>query len=170
MTTVWTQERKALARAAASSWAGVPHQNRIAVPRVGIDCINFVCEVIIAAGIMERRRLPFYDERLGALRLRNVMEDILLAHLHADALQPTESPQFGDLVVCKCGRQTNHIGIIIDGAFWHVPGRGRVGPEAWAVWQPRAQSLVRLTGVGFRNDPAALTWESIRSTLPGNVQ
>lgn len=161
MIEVWTEERKALARAECQRWAGTPHVNRVAVPGVGIDCIRLLIEILIGAGLYERRQLPFYDERLGALRTRNIIEDLFTSHLHANSLPPTASPAFGDLVVCQCGRQTNHVGMIIDGAFWHVPGRGRVGPESWEAWKGRVQSLVRITAPGFKADPGALTWAEI---------
>lgn len=160
---VWTPERQAKARKEASRWAGTKHQNRLALPGEGIDCVHFVFEVVIAAGICPRFPIAFYDERLGALRERNIIEDLLLSHLHAESHPPDEPPAFGDLVVAKCGRQTNHVGIILDGEMWHVPGRGRVGPAGWADWKPRTQSLVRITETGFIQDPAALTWAAIKA-------
>ncbi len=165
MNTIWTPERQAAARASCAKWAGTPHQNRLALPGEGIDCVRFVSEILKDAGIIDEARLPFYDERLGALRERNVIEDILTAYLHAEPLPPDAPVEFGDLVVCQCGRQTNHVGIIIDGAMWHVPGRGRCGPASWENWWRRAQSLVRITGTGYREDPASLTWTRIRTKL-----
>lgn len=163
---VWTEERERLAIAAAHSWAGTKHVNRLAIRGAGIDCVNLIAEIMIAAGLIQRRRLPFYDERLGALRERNIIEDLLLNHFNAVRISPDEPPKFGDIVVCKCGRQTNHVGMIIAGQFWHVPGRGRVGPEPWEAWRNRAQCLVRIVGEGYKADPAALTWDKIRATLP----
>lgn len=160
---VWTPERRRSARATCKKWAGIQHLNRRAVPGIGIDCVNFVLEVLFDAGVCERRPLPFYDERLGSLRDHNVIEDLFVEHFHA---APAMLPIFGDIVVCKCGRQTNHVGIMIDGMMWHVPGRGRVGPESWDAWSPRVQSLVRLEGTGYRNDPSGLTWDGIKAKLP----
>jgi hypothetical protein len=164
--TVWTPERQQRARAEAQRWAGTKHVNRLAVHGAGIDCVNLVSEILIAAGLIERRRMPFYDERLGSLRSRNVIEDILTGHLHAESIPAAAGGQFGDIVVCQCGRQTNHVGILIDGMMWHVPGRGRVGPEAWETWRPRTQNLVRIVGIGYKADPAALTWDKIRAIIP----
>jgi hypothetical protein len=163
--TLWTDERQDRARATCRKWGGTPHVNRLALVGEGIDCIHFVAEVLIDAGIIERKKLPFYDERLGSLRSHNIIEDLLLAHLHAERLPP-DSPAFGDLVVTTVGRQTNHLGIYIDGAMWHVPGKGRVGPEAWADWRPRVQGLVRITEPGYSSDPALLTWDAIKAKAP----
>ncbi len=151
-----------LARAECARWAGTPHRNRIAVVGQGVDCLRFVFEVLIAAGVLPRFTLPRYDERLGILREKNVMEALILTHCHATV--ETE-PAFGDVVIFKCGAQSNHAGIIIDGECWHVPGRSRVGTEEWANVRKVTQSLLRLTATGFRESPEGLTWEKIRLTL-----
>lgn len=135
----------------------------MAVPGIGVDCIHFVLAVLVEAGIIDRPTLPAYDERLGALRERNVIEDILTAHLHA---RPAEAPEFGDIVVCRCGRQSNHIGIVIDDQMWHSPGKGYCGPEALANWRERIQSFVRIEQTGLRADPAELTARGILSFAP----
>lgn len=163
---LWTPERIELALAEARAWQGTPHKNRVALRGQGVDCIRFVCQVLAAAGVIEVPRFPFYDERLGVLRARNVIEDILLAHLDATACEPVE-PQDGDVVVCRCGRQTNHVGIFLAGDMWHVPGKGAVGPEPWGPWEARAQSLVRIHSTGYKVPPGTLTWDAIRALAGG---
>lgn len=164
---------------AAKRYQGTPHRNRIAVAGEGVDCIRFVLAVLQEAGITPGHRLPFYDERLGAFRRRNVMEAVFLRFLDAEALPPDTPGEFGDLVICKCGRQSNHVGILLENdhptredprerkfsltAFWHVPARGFVGPDDWEQWRDRVQSLVRIRSVGLRGDPGKLTWREVRS-------
>lgn len=161
---VWTLARRADAVAVATEYAGTPHRNRMALPREGVDCIHFVAAVLHGAGVIPWPRLPAYDERLGALRARNVIEDILLEHLHAERI---EEPEFGAIVVCKCGRQTNHVGIVLDdGQMWHVPGRGTCGPEAVADWRDRVQAFIRITAVGLKADPGELTAQGILAFAP----
>lgn len=163
----WTPERLALARIELEAWAGTPHRNRVAIKGQGVDCIRLVCQVLFAAGIVpEPPRFPYYDERLGVLRARNIIEDILVAHLHASS-QDTSTPKPGDIIVCNCGRQTNHVGLYLDGQMWHVPGKGMVGPEPWDTWAPRTQSLVRIHATGYKVQPGTLTWERIRSMAGG---
>lgn len=165
MTDLWTPERRETARASCRAWAGTPHHNRIAVPGQGIDCINFVFEVLAAAGVVERFRLPRYQENLGVLRERNIMERLILDYFHAAAVPaPKESlPEFGDVAVWRCGMQSNHIGIVVDGEAWHVAGKSRVGPEAWPNVRKDLQSLLRFTASGWHTNPATLTWETIRT-------
>jgi hypothetical protein len=127
-----------------------------------VDCIHFVAAVVTLAGLIPRPQMPFYDERLGSLRNRNIMEDIVLEHCHAESHPVTDPPEFGDIVICQCGRQTNHTGIIIDGLMWHVPAKGFVAGEPWEEWQPRAQALVRITATGYKKDPSKLTWQEVK--------
>lgn len=154
---------------------GTPHFNRLAIAGEGVDCVNLVMEILIGAGIVERTRLPFYDERLGALRRRNVIEDIVMTHLHVDRIDPQEDPAFGDVVICRCGRQTNHVGMIMAGdpvMMVHVPAEGFVSLEDWTVWRHRAQSLLRIRAPGYRADPSKLTWQAVRgmADLPNVVE
>lgn len=164
---VWDLNRRMAARDVAADFAGTPHRDRMALPREGVDCVNFVLAVLIRTGVVPPAQLPFYHEALGSLRRRNVIEDILAAHLHCDVLQPGSPAEFGDIVVCQCGRQSNHVGIIIDGSFWHCPARGHCGPEAWHQWAARAQCLVRVTAPGYKAAPASLTWDAILAAAEG---
>lgn len=162
---IWTIEAKEKARTACREWQGTPHRNRVALKGEGVDCVKFVIEVLVAAGIMTRPALPRYDERLGLLRKHNVIEDILCHYLHAEAHEPADCPAWGDVVICTVGQQSNHVGIIVDGMVWHCPGRGAVGPEGWEDWKPKTQSLVRIRETGYRAEPT-LTWDQIRNRLP----
>ncbi len=163
---IWTPERQAAARATATKFGGTPHRSRMNLPGVGVDCIHFVAAVLTETGLIPPPRLPAYDERIGALRARNIIEDILLEHLHAESLGPEAEPAFGDIVICTCGRQTNHVGIVIDGQMWHSPGRGYCGPEAVANWRRRIQSFIRITGPGLKADPGELTAKGILAFAP----
>ncbi len=155
---IWTPERQAIARSLAKEFAGTPHHSRTCTIGVGVDCVHFVAAIIKAAGITPPFRLPAYDDRLGRLRERNIIEDILIEHLHCER---APEPAFGDIVVCRCGRETNHVGIVIDGDFWHVPGRGRCGPEALVNWDSRIQCFLRITKEGLKADPGELTARGI---------
>ncbi len=160
----WDDQSRAAALATAKAYAGTPHRNRMNLPREGVDCIHFVAAVLSGAGLIPLPKLPAYDERLGALRARNVIEDILLEHLHCERI---EEPEFGAIVICKCGRQTNHVGIVLDhGEMWHVPGKGYCGPEAVVNWLPRIQAFLRITAPGLKANPATLTAAGIMAFAP----
>lgn len=159
---VWTPGRRIAATNTAESFRGTPHRNRLCRPGEGVDCIHFVMAVLQGAGIVPPIRLPFYDERLGSFRARNVMEDLFLMHFKAVAVDPDCHPAFGDVVICSCGRQSNHVGILLNGWLWHVPGKGICLPEAWGACRHRTQSLVRFYGTGLTKDPKGLRWRDIK--------
>lgn len=166
--TIWTPERQEAARAECRRWAGTPHMNRISVPGQGIDCIRFVFEVVIAAGILERFDLPCYRESLGILRASNVMEALMREYGNSEPVDLSGRDavhEFGDVAIFQCGAQSNHAGIVVDGAVWHVPGKGRVGPEAWVNVAPKLQRLMRFTAPGFRQDIRTLTWDKIKASI-----
>lgn len=146
----------------AERYRGTRHGNRLDLPGEAVDCINFVLAVLRGAGVLPAVQLPFYDERLGSFRARNVMGELFERHFHA-SLHPSEAlPEFGDVIVCRVGRQSNHVGIVLDaGWFWHVPAQGFCSPEAWGAWQHRAERYVRFTATGLRDDPAKLKWREI---------
>ncbi len=153
---VWTPERINFARMAAKRWAGTPHKNRIAVPGPagGVDCIRFVFEVVTAAGILKPFALPHYREALGLLRASNVMETLMREYAQCESVDVEGRqtvPEFGDVAIFQCGEQSNHTGIVIDGDVWHVPGKGRVGPDAWVNIAPKLQRLMRFTDTGFKH-------------------
>lgn len=168
METIWTDERKEGARAVCRRFAGTPHRNRMAVPgkNGGVDCIHFVIQVMIGAGVIPKVKLPAYDERMGIWRERNIIEDIILQYAAGDSLPPETPEEFGDIVICAVGRQTNHVGIIVDGVMWHVRGQGYCGFEPLVVWKDRTQSLIRLTATGLIRDPGTMAADQLRIAPP----
>lgn len=168
METVWTEERKDAARAVCQLYAGTPHRARVAIPgrrSGGVDCIHFVDRVLVGAGVIPEHTLPGYDDRAGVFRQRNIIEDILVRHLIADTLPEDAEAAFGDIVICKVGRQSNHVGIVIDGDLWHVPGGGNCCYEHLGNWRTRIQSFVRITALGLTADPAELRASEITDPL-----
>ena len=94
------------------------------------------------------------------------MEPLICRFFHAFAVPAGDKTEFGDIVVLKAGEYSNHCGIMLDhGAglrFWHVPARGRCGPDS--VLPGRVQSLLRFTGTGYKDNPAEITSAFIAST------
>lgn len=136
------------------------------MPGEGVDCINFVMAILEESEVVPRgKRLPFYDERLGSFRARNVMEDLFVRFLHTrpvDVGTVLDVPEFGDVVICQCGKQTNHVGIVLDGWMWHVTSKAFVLPEPWEIWRHRSQRLIRFIDFGWKEDPHGLRWDDIK--------
>jgi cell wall-associated NlpC family hydrolase len=161
---IWTEERRSKARDAAKQWEGTPHQNRMAKPGVGIDCLGLLRVVAVAAGILPEFEMPFYDPRWGYGREFNIIERVLEECCHARRLEAHEPVEFGDVVVWTVGRQSNHVGIMIDDAIWHVQAKRFVqGDEFTTALQSGIQAVMRITADGFIRRPESLTAEDLRA-------
>lgn len=160
---IWTTERQQVARATAGKWLGTPHKNRMAKPGVGIDCLGFLREVAVDTGVLPPFDLPFYNPSWGIGREFNVIERVLLDCCHSQRVKAHEEIEFGDVVVWTVGRQSNHVGIVLDGAVWHVQARRHCQPDPInEAMMERLQAVVRLTGEGFLRRPETLTVEDLK--------
>lgn len=151
---IWTPERQAAAMKEAREWHGTPHFDRMAMKGVGVDCVNFVCAILRAAGICEPFNMPGYSTTTGLGRSENIIERILLRCFHGEVIGEREEIVFGDIVIFTVGRQSNHVGIFLDGMIWHSMAAHLVEPmpieqRTFDVMQ----SVVRLTGTGLKERP-----------------
>lgn len=163
---IWTPERQAAARREAEEWRGTPHFDRMKSKGVGVDCINFVAAVVQASGIWPTFTMPGYSTRTGLGRSENVIERILLKLCHCEPVGETEEWQFGDIVIFTVGRQSNHVGIFLDGFIWHSMARHLVEPmPVHRSTFEAVQGVLRLTGDGFREGqgPQNITPEDFKA-------
>lgn len=164
--TLWTAEAQAAAITEARKLYGTPHRNRMAKPGVGIDCLGFVRAILVAGKILPPFEFPFYDPAWGLGRASNIMERVLRICTTADILPPDTAPQFGDLIIFAVGRQSNHVGIFLDGDIWHVQTNYSVGPiHREDDLAGKIQCLARITAPGFRSRPEDLTAADLTPTL-----
>lgn len=161
---VFTGFDAAAALECAERWHGTPHRDRMAKVGVGIDCIHFVREVMIAGGISEPFDCPYYLPRWGVGRDNNVMERLLLRCFEAELVPYHMEPvQDGDVLIFQVGRQSNHCGIVIGGQCWHSQAKYVVHPIPMTPeLLCRLQAVVRLTACGPRFRPEELTQEDFK--------
>ncbi len=150
---IWTPERQALARAEAKSWLGTPHKDRLNIKGVGVDCINFVYEVLIAAGVLERALLGGYDTIVGLHEVTHKLKNAFKACAKLDEF-PIDDPQFGDVVIFQEGKFSAHSGIYLDGMIYHALAGGVVTASLYAEWRRRLDSLLRFTETGLQAEPS----------------
>lgn len=130
---------------------------------VGIDCIHFVREVLISAGLSERFECPYYLPRWGLGRGNNVMERLILKCFNAEIVPFGEPLRNLDILVFAVGRQSNHCGIVLDGQCWHSQALRCVHPiPINSELMERLQSIVRINKPGLRFRPENLTQEEFR--------
>lgn len=151
------------AREAALLWQGTPHLDRMAKVGVGIDCIHFVREILIAGEMCGTFTCPYYLPRWGLGRGNNVLERLLLKCFHAEIVPFGEPILDGDVFIFAVGRQSNHCGIALDGKCWHSQARFVVSsiPIDKSLTD-RLQSIVRLKEAGIRFRPEELTMEDFK--------
>jgi len=94
-------------------WRGTPWQNRMAKRGVGIDCLNLVRELYVAADVLEEFTLPYYHFAIGIREQFNVMESFLEICCEVDILPATATATDGDAVLFRCGDTSNHIGMVL---------------------------------------------------------
>lgn len=148
---IWTEQRRQAAREACQLWKDTPHKNRISRLGVGIDCIRFVCEILKAVEVFQEIEFPYYSPGHGLFRERNFLEDVFLKSLRAERI---EAPEFGALIVCKVGMNSNHCGIVIDGKAWHVARESTVKPDN--INSLKIQSFIRINRIGLQVNPSTL--------------
>lgn len=99
--------RKALIRAA-ESWLGTPFHHFARVRGAGVDCVNLICAVYEAAGLIEPVVLPFYHLDWYLHREEELMLHGILEH-HARSV---DAPLCGDIAVFRWGRCYAHAAIV----------------------------------------------------------
>lgn len=152
--TPWTPERTALALQFCLRFEGTPHMQRRLQPGRGADCVRFVVGAIQAAGILPPFRWPGYPQDHGLHDRRNWLAGIFLDHSHSESLAiPDWKPETGDIGIFRVGRVSNHVGLVLEGRFWHVTTARPVHHCALATVTPRLQEAIRLTATGLRKPP-----------------
>lgn len=150
---IWTPERQAIARIEAQRWVGTPHRDRIAKLGIGIDCINYVYEILIAAGIVDRQPLGYYNTRVGLHDASDRLKRALTQCLRVEELAPV-GREFGDIVVFQTGEFSGHCGIIIDGDIWHALANRTVTRSQFNEWASKVACLLRITAEGLTGVPS----------------
>lgn len=166
---IWTFEMIAAATAEAESWKGTKHRNRMAKRGVGIDCIHFIFEVLYAADVVPRRRLPAYPISWGIAAQTSTLGELMAEILHVRRI-PDErwTPAFGDILVFKVGQTSNHAAIMIGRRPWHSVGKSLVGPTNLKHARTSIQEAIRITTSGWRSEPGQLNLQPCRQT-PGST-
>lgn len=153
----WTAEAEAEAVAQCANFRGTPHQQRRAVPGRGVDCVQFVVAVLQAAGMLPTFRWPQYRQDIGFALNRNQLGDLMVQAFNAEILPVAGwEPRTGDVGIFRCGRTSNHCGIVVAGRFWHVTTSTPVHDTAVKAISGTLQEVVRLTAPGLRSDPEKL--------------
>jgi hypothetical protein len=151
--TIWTEERKALARQSFAKWHGTPHRDRIAIVGVGIDCINYIVEILTDATIVDRRPFNGYKLDHGTFKQSQRLHAAVTNALHVVPLAHDAPPEFGDIWSFATGQRSGHCAIVGEDCLWHAMGNNRVTFTELARWKPELDTAYRITSCGWKTDP-----------------
>lgn len=152
---IWTDERKALARASVAKWLGTPHRPRMATPGVGVDCAALVFEIMIDSGICERMELGAYMHGSGLFTASYEQKQIFVESFFMSEYPPEEM-EFGDIVIFREGWFSAHCAIVIDSHIVHAMSDRLVTKSNVAEWKKRFAAMLRFEEIGFREEPTAV--------------
>lgn len=153
MNSIWTTERQAIARKEAARWIGTPHRDRLAKLGIGIDCINYVNEILIATEIVPRAPIGHYNTIIGLHEPSDRLKRAIKLCVECDDYPATTAPEFGDIVIFKTGKFSGHCGIIIDGAICHSLANRTVTQSLFAEWQHEIDCFLRIKAIGLIGEP-----------------
>lgn len=146
--TVWTPEVRAKAEASLLKWHGTPHHNRIAIPGVGVDCIQFVYEVLVDAGIIDRCHFSGYDLTAGMGSVSHSLKQMVKRSIHV--IEVPKPAEFGDIAIFKTGRRSAHVAFYAGGDdLWHSLGHRQVIKSPFGQWSREIDCGLRITAPGF---------------------
>ena len=124
------------------SWRGTPFLAHGSAKRVGVDCVNLVGKVMVAAGAVQSYDFGDYQLDWSAHRTSSRITEYLDAIGGFQRLEAEPgvgvTPMVGDIVCFTIGQSIGHCGLMLDGnVFMHVIMRGRVcqsqlGDPTWS--------------------------------------
>lgn len=154
---IWTPERQAAALAAAETFRGTPHMQRRREAGRGVDCVQFVIAVLQASGVLPDFQWPQYRQDIGFRIGRNQLGDLMREVFYAESIEVAGwEPKTGDVGIFKCGKTSNHCGIIIGGRFWHVTTTSPTHDVSPRVVTGHLQEVVRFSRAGLKSEPRNL--------------
>lgn len=93
----------------AKSWLRTPWHHNASLKGIGVDCAQFLIEVFVNVGLIERPVIPPYARDRAA---HSDTQTILA--IMREFTRETDDPEQGDLVVFEFGRTYSHCAIVID--------------------------------------------------------
>lgn len=110
--------------AEALSWLHTPYHHHGRIKGVGVDCAQILCAVYEACGLVPHVDTGFYPTDWHLHRSEEIYARWLFKY--ATQLEPTDTPEPGDVALFKFGRCFSHGAIVVnDGLLVHAYiGRG----------------------------------------------
>lgn len=152
MNEVWTAERIALAQVSCNKWHGVKHCNRMAIPGVGIDCVQLIREILADAGVIEACSFGDYDVIDGMHNVSQRLSNAVQFALDVESVG-LDTVQFGDIAIFRTGKRSGHIGFCTGKNIYHALANLCVTRSQFSLWRHEIEFLYRIKSVGLKNNP-----------------
>lgn len=155
MSEIWIPERRRLALASCEKWHGTPHQDRIAIVKVGIDCAQLVHEILCDSGIIEPRKFTGYNLATGMHSIVRQLERTIGTCLNVEEVDKTNH-QFGDIPVFREGIRSGHVGFCTEHHIWHSMANRFVTKSEFKIWRGEIQTIFRIKEIGWLENPQTI--------------
>jgi hypothetical protein len=129
----------------------VPYGKRLAIAGRAVDCVGALRVILVAAGVVDKHPLGFYNVRDGLYAPSDKLVQALRECLHVE--DATGDPQFGEVWVMKTGDRSAHVGFAAPPYLWHSPASGCFTKTPLALKLAHVATRLRLTGVGWKSLP-----------------
>jgi cell wall-associated NlpC family hydrolase len=102
------EERARVVRIA-KEWEGTPYHTAARKKGIGCDCITFIVEAYIEAGIIDHYDLPHYSSMWHLSHKEELYKNEILK-----SCRQVETPRAGDIMLVKIGLAFSHGAIVAD--------------------------------------------------------
>lgn len=119
---------------------------------VGIDCIQFVKEILADAGIIDPVKLSAYDVNDGTHNVSQRLATAISFALDVETVS-IQAPAFGDLAIFRTGTRSGHVGFCTGAAIWHSLAGQCVTKSQFNLWRHEIETLYRIKSIGLKNSP-----------------
>lgn len=152
----FTMQREIALRSEIERWLGTPFLHAGNLRGVGVDCVQFVGQLMVSAGVVDSYDFGYYPLDWSQHRDRSIILGYIEATGRFHRVEAGQSPHFGDIAMFRVGRCVHHCGVIVSPVvFAHVLSRGRVcyGRLDDPTWSKRLDSFYRATALPTGTNP-----------------
>lgn len=151
---IWTPDRIASAHRTFEKWHGTEHGEGKPIVGRRIDCVNFVTEILIDAGIAPRVAIPRMKND-GMFTKSDKLKNAFMRCLWVEQ-KPVEQSLPGDIAIFQTGMMDGHCGFVEMPHIWHCLAGAFVMRTEWRLWRLRVDCVLRIVKDGLKESPKGL--------------
>lgn len=149
---IWDHVRQTAAWRSIHKLEGTRHRNFGTTPGDGVDCIQSVVLIHIAAGLCDAIRFKGYSTAAGMFGKCDKLRDAVLACWDMREV-PKDKPEFGAVAFFTNGGTSSHTGFFADGQVYHVPAGSTFHATPYKAARRKIDSLWVMQSRGWKMNP-----------------